>query len=302
MQSQMKDQVRETLRRASWLRVERVIAIMALAWAVPASASVTPGACATDEHVRCAVYDVTTSYRVPYRLGEAVVIQFEPGETVDDPASGLGTGVPSGWSVAGQGNWFMFKPAIRKADTNFVIVTSRRRYVFSFETATRGEVALWSLSFDYPDTRAKADAAAKAKADRARAVADGGTGDAVDVSESGSGRRNDDYDMKGDIALAPTALWDDGRFTYFQYDTSRQTPEIYRILADGTEAVPSRHVDGDTIVIQDTAPGFVLRLGKTVLAVRNNGYSPDGTFNRSGTTVPGWVRVLKGKAKDSDHG
>lgn len=273
--------------RRAWRVATALVAVVvsSSAWS-----AVTPGPCASDEHVRCAEYDSTIAYRVPYRVGEAVVIQFEPGEVVDGPKSGLGTGEAKGWSVGGTANWFMFKPIAKKPNTNVLIVTDKRRYVFQFDAAERNEAATWSLSFDYPDTRAKAEQAAKAKADKAQAIEQAG----ADTSE----RRNDDYDMKGDPAIAPTAVWDDGRFTYFQYDTSRRAPEIYEIQADGTEAAPKRHVDGDTIVIEGMATGFVLRLGKTVLAIRNNAYSPDGSFNRTGTTVPGWVRIMK----DGNHG
>ncbi|MBJ9594103.1 TrbG/VirB9 family P-type conjugative transfer protein [Burkholderia seminalis] len=240
--------------------------------------------------MRCAEYDPTTSYRIPYRIGEAVVIQFESGEVVDGPKSGLGTGEAKGWSIGGAANWFMFKPIAKKPNTNVVVVTDRRRYVFQFVEAARNEPATWALSFDYPDTRAKAVAAEKAKAAKAQAI--------EQASAETSERRNDDYDMKGDVAIAPTAVWDDGRFTYFQYDTSRKVPEFYEIQADGTEAAPKRHVDGDTIVVESMSTGFVLRLGKAVMAIRNNAYSPDGAFNRTGTTVPGWVRITK----DANHG
>jgi type IV secretion system protein VirB9 len=37
----------------------------------------------------------------------------------------------------------------------------------------------------------------------------------------------------------------------------------------------------------------MLRLGRSVLGVRNNGYTPDGRFNNTGTTVPGTVRITK---------
>jgi len=266
-------------------------ALAAVVVSSPAWSSITPGPCASDEHVRCAEYDSTTAYRIPYRIGEAIVIQFEADEVVDDDKrSGLGSGEAKGWSVGGKANWYMFKPSAKKPNTNVLVVTNKRRYVFQFDAAARGESAIWSLTFDYPDTRAKAAQVAKAKADKVLAIEQAG----ADTSE----RRNDDYDMKGDPAIAPTAVWDDGRFTYFQYDTSRRAPEIYMIQADGTEAAPKRHVDGDTIVIEGMATGFVLRLGKTVLAVRNNAYSPDGSFNRTGTTVPGWVRVMK----DGNHG
>ncbi|HHV7521278.1 TPA: TrbG/VirB9 family P-type conjugative transfer protein [Burkholderia orbicola] len=282
------------VKRAAFRPVRRArlaaAALAAVFFSSSACATTTPAPCASDDHVRCAQYDAATAYRIPYRIGEALVIQFEPGEVVDGAKSGLGTGVAEGWSIGGTANWFMFKPKAKRPNTNVLIVTDKRRYVFQFDAAARNEAAIWALSFDYPDTRAKAEQAAKAKAEKVQALEQSG----ADTSE----RRNDDYDMKGDPAIAPTALWDDGRFTYFQYDTSRRTPEIYEIQADGTEAAPKRHVDGDTVVIESTATGFVLRLGKTVLAIRNNAYSPDGSFNRTGTTVPGWVRITK----DGNHG
>ncbi|MDN7472541.1 TrbG/VirB9 family P-type conjugative transfer protein [Burkholderia orbicola] len=275
-------------------RGRRSLAVALALGAVFASTSAwsetTPGPCGSDEHMRCAEYDATTAYRIPYRIGEAIVIQFEAGEVVDGPKSGLGTGEAKGWSIGGAANWFMFKPIAKKPNTNVVVVTDRRRYVFQFVEAARNEPATWALSFDYPDTRAKAESAAKAKAAKAQAI--------EQASAETSERRNDDYDMKGDVAIAPTSVWDDGRFTYFQYDTSRKVPEIYEIQADGTEAAPKRHVDGDTIVVESMATGFVLRLGKAVMAIRNNAYSPDGAFNRTGTTVPGWVRITK----DANHG
>src|SRR5258708_28095592 len=35
---------------------------------------------------------------------------------------------------------------------------------------------------------------------------------------------------------SPTALWDDGRFTYFKYATARDLPTIFTQLPDGGEA------------------------------------------------------------------
>jgi len=53
------------------------------------------------------------------------------------------------------------------------------------------------------------------------------------------------------------------------------------------------HIDGDTVVVHETEANFMLRLGSTVLAIRNNAYTPDGQFNAAGTTVNGVVRVTK---------
>lgn len=43
------------------------------------------------------------------------------------------------------------------------------------------------------------------------------------------------------------------------------------------------HVEGDTVVIHETAKHFVLRLGKSVLGLENRSFDEQGTFNRTGT-------------------
>ena len=40
-------------------------------------------------------------------------------------------------------------------------------------------------------------------------------------------------------------------------------------MADGTEMLLNSHVEGDTVVIHETAKHFVLRLGKSVLGLEN---------------------------------
>ncbi|CAE6847046.1 Type IV secretion system protein virB9 [Paraburkholderia nemoris] len=272
-----------------WIRRAGAPVLGAMAVMLPAAswALVTAGPCGGDDHVRCAVYDANEVYRIPFRAGNAALVQLEEGEVIDGPASGLGVGDAKAWTVGAKSNWIMFKPHATNAQTNLVIVTDRRRYVFDLVNAGRNDTPVWSMSFDYPDTRARLAAEAAKKSARAAAVAKS--------SASESLHRNADYDMHGDTVLAPTAMWDDGRFTYFQYATSRDLPVIFRVLPDGAEALVNSHMEGDTVVVHDTSASFVLRLGQSVLGIRNNAYSPDGEFNHTGTTVPGTVRLSKEK-------
>lgn len=256
-------------------------------------AQVTPGLCGKDAHVRCAVFDQTETYKVLYRPGNATIIQLEAGEVIDGPASGLGVGDNKAWTVGAKANWAIFKPKAKQAETNFVIVTAKRRYILDLEHAGPGEAPTWSLTFAYPDTQAEQAAKEQAKQARARAMMHAGAAQ--------SAHRNENYDMQGDAILAPTALWDDGRFTYFEFGTSRDIPSIYRKLPDGREEMINAHMDGDTRVVHDTAAHFVLRLGQSVLGIRNNGYTPDGQLNPLGTTVPGEVRLLKQKGASNEQ-
>lgn len=256
-------------------------------------AQVTPGVCGSDAHVRCAVFDQNDTYKVLYRPGNATVVQLEAGEVIDGPASGLGVGDHEAWTVGAKANWAIFKPKAKQAQTNFVIVTAKRRYILDLERASAGETPTWSLTFVYPDTQAVLAAKARAKQARAQAM--------LRASASQSTHRNENYEMQGDTILAPTALWDDGRFTYFEFGTSRDLPAIYRKLPDGREAMVNAHMDGNTRVVHDTAAHFVLRLGQSVLGIRNNGYTPNGELNPLGTTVPGEVRLLKKKGESDEQ-
>ncbi len=265
------------------------IAAIVLAYAQSAPAEVVPGPCGSDSHIACAVYDRTETYQITYRPGEATLIVFEKGEKLD----GTGMGDGRAWTVGPAGNGFFFKPKAPKAATNLILLTNRRQYVLKLIPVAKHEQAIWSLTFDYPDTRAKANAAASVRSAEARAL--------LEQAGSAVGARNEDYDMHGDTALAPTAMWDDGRFTYFEFKTSRDLPQIYRVLEDGTEAlVNPDDVRGPVFVVHDTAKGFNLRVGDAVLGIRNNAYRPDGQLNASGTTISGTVRLVKPKEAASE--
>ncbi|WP_323123169.1 TrbG/VirB9 family P-type conjugative transfer protein [Burkholderia alba] len=266
-------------------------ALLGLLHATLVHAVVTPGPCSDDAHLRCAIYDRNDVVRVPYRPGNAAVLQLEPGESLQ----GIGMGDAKAWTVGQKGQAIFFKPKAASAQTNFLIVTDKRRYAIQLSPAGRDEAATWSLSFDYPDTRAAQASAARARQDRASALLQGQT---VGTATP----RNTNYDMRGDTILAPTAMWDDGRFTYFQFATNRDLPEFYRVMPDGAEAKVNPTMQGDVKVIQDTANFFVLRLGKSVLGIRNNAYTPDGPLNPTGTTVPGTVRLLKHETDQEAHG
>ncbi|MCP3728351.1 TrbG/VirB9 family P-type conjugative transfer protein [Paraburkholderia sp. CNPSo 3272] len=260
------------------------IAAALFGMSLPAVAEVVPGACGSDRHIACAVYDPNETYRIAYRPGEATVLVFEKGEKID--GGGMGDG--KAWTAGPAGNGFFFKPKAPQAATNLILLTNRRRYVLKLVPVRRHEEAVWSLTFDYPDTRAKASAAAAVRSAEARALL------AQTVSASGVGNFN--YDMHGDTTLAPTALWDDGRFTYFEFRTSRDLPQIYRVYGDGKEAlVNPDDMRGPVLVVHDTAERFNLRVGDAVLGIRNNAYRPDGQLNPTGTTIPGTVRLVKQK-------
>lgn len=275
----------------------------------------TPRSCGADPHVQCASYDPDQVYRVATMPGRAVMIQFEPGEHIVDHGAGIGDA--KAWHMAMNDSGALLKPGALQPETNLVLVTNRRTYTISLADVSASQPATWVLRFDYPDMRAKASAA-QLKRQQAVAVALGGaqtkvppsapptvtmsasatTSPAATVGAAPqatvSGRdANMQYMMRGDRALAPTALWDDGRFTYFKYATARDLPTIFTKLPDGGEATVNFHMEGDTVVAHEVSREFVIRYGQSVLGIRNDGYAPDGRYDASGSSLPGTARLLR---------
>jgi len=250
-----------------------------------------------DPRIRVEPYDFNRVVPIYTAVGEPTLIQFEQDERiVDTPEGMLGMGDAKAWSVGPKGSNIMLKPKAQKPDTTLLVVTTKRTYAFQIITVTpkTGEPVTNILRFTYPDTQhklaeRKAQIALEAK-ERSEKV------EAAIKAAALVEYRNHNYMKQGDDALAPSAIEDDGRFTYMHFNSSRPMPVVYKVLPSGAEeAMTNFHMEPKTatLVIHEVAPKFVLRYGESVLAIRNDGYNPDGKINVLGTTVPGAVRLIK---------
>ena len=276
------------------LNSKSAIWVLAAALSASASAVVVPTASVKASRIQTVMYSPNDVVHVRARIGNAVLVQLEDDERLNgDETAALGMGDASAWKLSVKGNNIIFKPAAASPDTNMIITTNKKRtYVFDLSTsASKGKKAqatTYVLRFIYPDT-----AAYKARAEvekQARAL------EQLRLAGQGpNAKHNYDYWGTGDKALAPTAAYDNGRFTYFSFDNGRELPLIYKVMDDGTEALLNSHVDGDTVVVHETAKRYVLRLGKSVLGLENRGYNENGSFNRTGSGNRDFVRLSKEK-------
>jgi type IV secretion system protein VirB9 len=88
---------------------------------------------------------------------------------------------------------------------------------------------------------------------------------------------NQNYWYAGDVDLLPTAAWDDGVFTYFQFGDHTPIPAVFTVLdAAGNEQLNNHYMkDSNTLVIEDISREFTLRLGDSWVAVLNGSYHND---------------------------
>ena len=266
------------------------LAPLLLIWAVHAAQAVN----VRDDRIRIVPYDANQVVEIFTSVGNPTLIQFEDDETVVDSGKGMiGMGDAKAWSVGPKGSNIMLKPTAENPDTKLLVVTTKRTYAFEIKSVSKKSAIPPTLiiRFDYPDSKARAAEAL----DRKRAAIDERLGRSAGT-DGGGARHNVNYMKQGDQNLAPSAVEDDGRFTFMRFDSTRELPVIYKILPDGSEALTNFHMDSDsgTMVIHETAAKFILRFGAAVMAIRNDGFNPDGSLNPTGTTVPRAVRLQRG--------
>ena len=108
--------------------------------------------------------------------------------------------------------------------------------------------------------------------------------------------RNWQYSMQimpGADEIAPSLVFDDGRFTYFRFPANREVPTLYTLSPTGEESRTNTHMEGDLAVVQRISRRFVLRLGQAVVGVWNDAYDAEGVAPKDGTTIDGVIRTIR---------
>ena len=258
-----------------------------LSFPFTAQALSIPQGSKSDPRIQTVTYSADNVINIRAKVGRAVLVQLEEDEHLDDDGL-LGMGDSQAWNLAVKGNNILFKPTTANPDTNLLVTTNKRTYAFQLTVdESSNQAPTYILRFRYPDTqKAKQQAAAKKQAQAHKVFM--GEFNKLDIKIA-----NKEYWGYGDKVLAPTAMYDDGRFTYLEFKNGRDLPSVYKIMPDGTESLLNTHVKGATLIIHELNSRFVLRLGNNVLGVDNRGFNASGSFNHTGAADPRKVRLIK---------
>lgn len=228
-------------------------ALFTLAWAGMAHAD--------DARIRQLRYDANAVTRIDACLGFQTMIEFAPGELIEN----VGVGDATQWLVVpnARADLLFVRPAIATTHSNMTVATSRRRYVFELSAAqtqacARGEVVYY-LRFEYDDEPAPGTPTP------ASATAPGGASPGVE-------QRNASYTYTGSRQNVPLRVFDDGRSTYFRWPEGAATPAVFIKAADGGETLANFMSRGEYLVTDQVAPRFVLRNGETETVLFNDAY------------------------------
>jgi type IV secretion system protein VirB9 len=286
-----------------------------------------------DARIRTIEFRPKEVTRIDVHHGVVTRIILEEGERIDVAVVGLSsdcTKETDEWCISAvQGsNQIFVRPRDNAQRNNMELRTDKRDYSFLFElskpTVSRGKhvapaVPFYRVVFDYPKPK---PVVSNVPPEQLRAAAVQNLLNRVDASASrqvplsvdpdfgmtpvqrlkseGIQVRNSNYTKqvlaKGEDA-DPVMVFDDGRFTYFEFPGAREIPAVFAHGSDGEPTRVNWHMQGNFVVVQRTARKFTLRLGDAVVGIFNESYDATGIETPTNTVSPAVVREIKGAAQ-----
>lgn len=291
-----------------------------------------PEASPNDSRIRIIPYKANDVTVIRVQRGIVTRIVLERDEKIEIPVVGLSSDCksePDEWCISAivGSNQIFVRPRDNASRNNMELHTNKRDYSFSFELANetvsrgkRSEVGepFYRVIFDYPKPKPLTENMSSAE----RAAAVDALLQRVDISASrpipqqvepdygmtpvqrlkaeGIQVRNTNYSkqvlQRGDDA-EPTMVFDDGRFTYFEFLGTREIPAVFAHGSDGEPTRVNWHMSGNFVVVQRTARKFTLRLGEAVVGIFNEAFDRTGIETPTSTVSPVVVREVKGAAQ-----
>lgn len=239
---------------------------------------------------------------VTYNSEQVVVLKVRPGVVTrvvleaDEKITVAGTGLSAKcedegaqWCIKAEkdANQIWIKPYPGAKFNNLELSSNKRDYSFRLEVDNN---AFYRIVMQYPIQEKPMPPHVRDALQGVQVAATGGVPEVPDsvVSEKVAQRmRNTNFLFQfgaGGEEIAPTLVFDDGRYTFFRFPKGREVPAVFAVAADGQEVRVNYHMEDDVIVAQRTARKFFLRIGESVVAVINEGWDPAGVSTETGVT------------------
>jgi len=244
-----------------------------------------------DKRVVSTFYNENDVVQVLAQNGKTTILKFEDDEEIKD----LGSGFNDGWDLQPKSNYVWIKPKAyvskfatnemgetvnksiiiepNKIDwtTNLIVVTNKRDYLFKLVLANN-EV-YYKVSFNYPAQEQK-----EKEQEEIKKVQELEQKEIIQELNKTTVPRNWDYYQnmnKGSENILPTYAYDDGIFTYFGFDSTKDIPSVF-LFENDKESILNTNIKKDgnftVLVIHKTAEKMILRSGKRIIGVLNGSY------------------------------
>ncbi len=255
-----------------------VVAIILFYTATSVASVQIPTPSASDPRIKTYVYapDTVYSYKGFYRYQSSIELEY--GEEIQQVAIGDSTG----WQITPAGHRLFLKPTDEDATTNMTIYTDKRIYFFELYAGEANNIRDTNLSFVarfvYPSSDGNQGAIRrytneqKDEASKLNKIGDfmsAGDNNGIDPLENAD-FYNFNYTISGSTLISPLKIFDDGEFTYLQFNTvNADIPAIFQVDKAGDESLVNYRISGDYVVIERVSSQFTLRLGEYVTCIFN---------------------------------
>ena len=245
----------------------------------------------SERKFRSYIYNPNELYRYFGHYTYQGFIEFSAGETI----STISMGNPTLWLVETLDNRIFLKPVGEdNSETNMTVLTNKRVYHFELvakEAKGLGDKDLiFVVKFAYPDDKDK----------NLVEFAKTPPSDEPDMRDLSS--YNFNYQYTGEKTIAPSKVFDDGIFTYFQFNSrNTEVPAIYSVDSEGFESLINYRITGTYMVVEKVAPQYSLRNGSDIVCVYNMETYINGKIRRS-TVMPNDKNVQPAMQNFGDGG
>lgn len=308
------------------VRASVSLGLMLVSGLVPAASGPDTGS--PDARIRVVPYQAKGVTEIRVQRGVVTRIVLERDEKIEVPVVGLSSDCKSEhdeWCVSaitGSSQIFV-RPKDGATRNNMELSTNKRDYSLLFlvvseavgaQKKAAGVPADFRVVFEYPKAAPPTQAAATV--DRGQAVEgllrrvesasaplqsvpsdpDYGMTPRERLRAEGMHVRNAHYSkqvLPGGEDADPMMVFDDGRFTYFEFPGAREIPAVFAYGSDGQPTRVNWHMSGNFLVVQRTAPKFTLRLGNAVVGIFNEAFDPTGIETPTSTVSPAVVRTVR---------
>ncbi len=258
--------------------------VIALAYFVVASAHAEsfpiPGK--LDPRIRTVYYRPDQVYRLYGFAGFELDLVFG----ADEKFIGLSAGDPEALIYTAHGNVLTLRPKAASLHTNITITTSQHRYYFEYSATDRRpqdtDDVMYAVRFTYPPPPVVTHGPT------ATELVNG----ALERARHGA-PENVDYWYCGSPELKPIAASDNGIETRLTFGARSELPAIFVLNDDGSESLINFSIDQGDVIVQRIARRFILRRGKLIGCIVNEGFLGAGERLKSGTISPGVTRMVK---------
>ncbi len=248
-----------------------------------AFASQMPRFLGTEKKFRSFLYNPNEVYRYIGHYTYQGFIEFEQGETIGT----ISMGNPSLWLFESLGNRLFLKPVGEDgSETNMTVITSKRVYHFELMAREAKGIAdknlIFVVKFVYPDEKEK----------NIVEFAKTNLSDEPDLRDLS--KYNFNYQYTGEKSIAPSKVFDNGQFTYFQFSNKNsEIPAIFNVDADGYESLVNYRVSSDYVIVERVGAQFTLRNGSEIVCVYNINLYTSGREKSSLENVDSKKRELR---------